>query len=234
MTTEQTDSKEISAIDLALARLEARKAAKAAGKDPKVAADAVKPTKAPKVKVETDRAAERAAKDAERLAAKVQRDEERAAKKALAEAANISKIQDREAAKAAKLAEREAAKAAKQAAKQKPAHTSKVDKARAKLPTLSKEAAEVAEMSQTLSVPELEALSLHIAFEARQRSTIQSAGRELAVGDTVRIVAGPYVGQVGTVAKVQSIRTYVSLPNGKDAYCFKAAVERVSAEAIEA
>ena len=231
------------ALDIAIAKAEARKAAKAKGEP---APKAEKPAKAPKAekpakvvdeakvvaaaRIAAEKKAEREQRAQEREAAKVARDAERAQNAAEHEA----RAAETAAQRAAKKAEKDAAKAAAKAAK--PAHTSKVEKARAKLPALSDDAQSAFQVAtENLSRDQIEALSLHLAFHARLTATQQAGGRKLAVGDTVRITNGKFAGKVGTVTKAQHIRCFANIEGvTKPVYLFKSDVELITVDALSA
>jgi hypothetical protein len=120
-------------------------------------------------------------------------------------------------------------------ANRKPAHLAKVEKALSKLPDLS-ETAQATFLVLTdgnLSLPELDALAAHVEGYVRMERTKQALQRTMSVGQTVKIVGGDpkYVGQTGTVEKVQRIRCYVQVPGQeKSVYLYTSDVETISAE----
>jgi hypothetical protein len=228
------------ALDLAIAKAQARKEAKAKGEP---APKTEKPAKAEKpAKVVDEAKVIKAAREAaEKKAEREQRAQEREAAKLERDAARTAKATERAAkaaetaaARAAAKAEKDAAKAAAKAAK--PAHTSKVEKARAKLPALSDDAQSAFQVAtENLSLDQIEALSLHLAFQARLVATQQSNGRKLEVGSPVRILNGKYAGKVGTISKTQHIRCFVAVEGvAKEIYLFKSQVEPVTVEALSA
>lgn len=206
-------SDNISEIDKAILKAQARKAAKngaAEGTDASATPKAPKAPKAPKEPkrprlTDEEKAARTAAKDAER---------------------------------ATKKAEREAARAAKRAAKdaeRKTPHMSKVDKAASKLPTLN-EQAQIAfnDITANFSASQVSAIAAHLSHFNRVKATERALGQTISTGDTVRIVSGDprFIGQTGEVFKAQRIRCYVTVAGAKKpVYLFTSDVELVSAAA---
>lgn len=217
----------MSAIDRALAAAKARKAAKeAAGITEE--APVAKPAKEPKAKKEKPVKAPKAAKEPK---AKVV-DEAKAAAKAERAAAKAAKMAELEAARAARKAERDAKKAEREAAKANKAstgaaaaHMKKVEKARAKLPTLSSEAELVYnEIISNFGGPAVVAIAEHLKLYVRMSATQRATnGAALEPGSTVRIVGGDpkFINMVGTVVKSQKLRSFVKVPGvRKDVYVF--------------
>jgi len=216
----------LSAIEKALAAAKARKAAKeAAGLTEETPAPKAK--KEPKPKAEKPAKSPKAAKepkaktvDPTKEAAKAERAAAKAAKMAELEAARAARKVERE----AKKAEREATRAA---AKSSPgsAHMKKVEKARAKLPTLSSEAELlyteiVGNYGSHMVATIAEHLKLHIRMSATKRA---AEGAALPVGTTVRIIGGDpkFANKVGTVVKSQKLRSFVKVEGvRKDVYVF--------------
>ena len=223
-------SKQLTAIERALAAAKARKAAKdAAGNSdsppstivatPKAKVE--KPAKEKPVKVQVDRSAEREEKKKIQASAREQKQaqlkEERAARKA-----------NREAKKAENAAKREAEEAARRGS----SHMKKVEAARSKLPKMEDATkAFFSELASKLDVQQLVALAEHLRFQARLTSTKQAPAKAIPIGTSVRIVNGEarYIGKVGTVTKSQRLRTFVSVPGfNREAYVFTADVEVVN------
>jgi len=207
--SDQNVSTEPSAIDLAIAKAKARKAARAAGGETEVVAStkAAKQPKAEKV-VDLEKLAAKELKLAERAAAKFERDAARDIKRQ------------------AKLDER------------KPANLTKVERAESKLPKLS-DAASFAFNQLTLNhtSADLATMALHIQHFNRANATQRAATTKLTVGNDVRITGGDprYVGMIGTVAKAQRIRCYVTVEGlNKDVYLFTSDVEVLDADVCEA
>jgi hypothetical protein len=214
--TPTTDTKDLSAIDQALAQAQA----KVAAKEPEAPKE--KPAKVDDAEAKAKKEAEKAAKAAARAVA-------RAEKKAAQEAARAEK----KAAREAKKAEREAAKANKG-----PAHLSKVAKAAAKLPALTENGqAQFKRVMKALSQVEVMALAQHLLHALREKATIAAAaGVKLTEGQLVRITGGApkFIGQVATMFKVQRIRCYVTVEGvDKPIYLFTSDVEPVAAADAE-
>lgn len=154
--------------------------------------------------------------DEEKVAKQAQRDAERAQRKA-----------EREAKKAAKQAEREA--------NRKPAHLAKVTKAGEKLPQLSASAQQaVDDLTTNHTAGELAAIALHLAHFNRVAATERALSTKLVQGQRVRIVSGDprFIGKMGTIAKAQRIRCYVSVEGfKKDHYCFTSDCEAIEEQA---
>lgn len=188
----------ISEIDKALQAARARKAKRGENTAAAVPAQkAEKPARAPKAT-----------------------DEEKAAKKAARE-------QERQAQKEARAQAREAKRAERQASKG-PAHMAKVERAAARLPSLSRAAqTEVQAITAGFSAGEVAAIAAHLQHFNRQKATERSIGRQLTVGQRVRITGGEgrYIGREGTVAKAQKIRAYIDVGEKKPLYVFIADVE---------
>jgi hypothetical protein len=139
--------------------------------------------------------------------------------------------------KAKRQQEREARRAAKREADANngpPAHMKKVEKALEKLPKLSS-ACEVlfSQLTSEFDLRDVEMLTAHLTTYVRAQRTREALNCVLKVGEVVRIQSGnpKYVGLVGTVARTQHIRCYVSLPNFKhDVYLFTSDVTPLSFE----
>lgn len=208
-------SDNISAIDKAIQAAQARKAAKTGSAESSDAsASEPKAPKAPKAPKEPKRP---------RLT-----DEEKAARTAARDAERATKKAEREAARAAKRAERDASK--------RTPHMSKVEKAAAKLPTLSNEA-QVAfnDITANFSASMVSAIAAHLGHFNRVKATERALGQTISTGDTVRIVSGDsrFIGQTGTVSKAQRIRCYVEVAGAKKpVYLFTSDVELVQAAAM--
>jgi hypothetical protein len=206
---EKTDT--VSAIDQAISRAKARKAAKSG----EVEGEG-KPAKAPKEPKAPAEPKRPRRTDEEKAAIIAQRDAERATRKA-----------DRE-------AKRAAAKAAK-ASEAKTPHMSKVDKAASKLPALSASAqSTLNEITANFTAAEVSALAAHLSHFNRVKATERALGQTIKADDTVRIVGGDarFIGLVGTVAKAQRIRCYVTVEGlKKPVYLFTSEVELVETPA---
>jgi hypothetical protein len=216
--SENTETKDISAIDKALAGAKARSEAKKA-KEPKA-------PKEKKVK-ETDEIAK-----ARQLAEKAAKQAERAVKRAEKKLEQEAQKDAKTAARAAKKAERLAERVAKR-----PSHLSKVEKAAAKLPVLGERATDTFKRAtKNLTGVELTALAQHLQHFVREQSTVSASGVKLVVGQVVRITSGSpkFVGQIATVNKVQRIRCYVDVPGVvKPMYLFTSDVEPVAVSEAE-
>jgi hypothetical protein len=215
--TNTTETDSTSAIDKAIAKAQARKAAKAGVTDNEGTLTPVvkrvakeKPVKAPK-----------AAKvpDAEKVAAKAAKDAERAARKL-----------ERDAARALKRSEREAAKPS--------AHMSKVERAASKLPALTEEAQVMfSDITSNLGRDQVAAIALHLGHFNRVQATQRALSQKVAAGDEVRILGGDprYVGMTGTVSKAQRIRCYVTVEGvNKPIYLFTSDVDVLSSVSADA
>lgn len=133
-------------------------------------------------------------------------------------APEFAKAQRTEALKAA----REASKAARAAGKSpdgvegRPTHMKKVDRARSKCPPLSQDAeALFASATANLSLPQVDALSQHLAVHVRAGRTLRAVSiSQLPLGANVRITGGEakYIGAVGTVVHSSSLRAKVEVP----------------------
>lgn len=201
----------ISAVDAAIQKAVARKAAKVASGE-----ITAKPAKAPK---------------AEKAPAKPRvTDEEKAARDAAREMERAAKKATRDAARAVKLAERNA--------NRKPAHLAKVERAAEKLGALGQASLLLFnEATANLTNTELASLAAHIIHFNRAKSTERAADVKLTPGQTVNIVSGDprFVGKTGTVSKAQRIRAYVTVEGfAKPHYCFTSDLEVVEAESVSA
>lgn len=155
---------------------------------------------------------------------KALRDAERAAKEAAASADRARKA----AAKEARRAEKEAEKAARL-----PPHTKKIERLRAKLPTLETFAETLFRDATTnLSSLQLEALAEHILLHNRVTATLRaSSAPVLPVGSSVRITAGPakHVGRVGTVVASTALHVKVAVEGEKNpVYLYRGQAELVA------
>lgn len=228
----ETKSVNLDKLDAAIAAAAARKAAKAAlGNDGATTVEAPakkapKPVKEKKVKDTSAKDAEKAEKEAAKAAAKAEKDAERTAKKAQIEAQRAER-------KAKKEAEK-AAKATAKASTKKPAHMAKLEKAAAKLPTLSAEAEKEFNFAvANLTGADIAALALHLQHHNRAAATERALNVKIEAGMRVRIVGGDprHIGKVGTVDRAQRIRCYVTLDGSdKELYCFTADCEEITEE----
>ncbi len=235
-TQMNSTTKQLSAIDRALAAAKSRRAQKeggavvdddvSSGEDGTEESHAAGPSKA--------KAVEKAVLTAE------QREE----KKLKREAEKHVKMVALEAQRTA----RKASKAEKRAAKVKvtpdgqprgPVHMKKIATAAAKLPQMNSDA-QLAfnDLTTNFSGAQLTALALHLAHHNRTVSTQRAATVQLKVGQTVCIAGGDhrFIGKVGVISKVQRIRCYVNIPGmEKPYYCFTSdVVPATVAESTEA
>lgn len=115
-----------------------------------------------------------------------------------------------------------------------PAHMPKVDKVANQLPKLSDDAMTLFTAANNLSTADIVNLNAHLQIAVRRRGVATAAqliqqgksnpNRELKVGQRVQVVSGQnprFIGQEGTVSKVQRIRCYVELDSRKDQYTEK-------------
>jgi hypothetical protein len=134
---------------------------------------------------------------------------------------------------------------AEKPARQTPAHMAKVDKIANQLPALSGDANTLFVAMKNLSTADLNGILAHLNVEIRRRGVLaavsqassgaqgQQGSGGVQVGQRVRIRSGNprFIGQMGTVAKVQRIRCYVRLDGrDKDDYFFIADVEQVGGQ----
>lgn len=146
-----------------------------------------------------------------------------------------------EADRAARKAEREAAKAAKAAARKTAPHTSKVERALSKLPTMSEDAKVLlnAVMAKCLSSVDMEALAQHLSVHARAERTASSIATDYesyVVGAAVEVIGGEakYIGMTGTLVVVNRLRVQVKVPwQERPLYLYRADVKLVPAAAAE-
>jgi len=126
---------------------------------------------------------------------------------------------------------------ADRAANAQPAHLSKVQKAAEKLGVMSADAQSVFdEATAGLPAADIACLAAHLAHFNRVNATVRATQVELEVGQNVRVIGGDprFIGQVGTLARVNRIRVYVTIA-GQDRphYCFSSDVEVIEAESVE-
>jgi hypothetical protein len=204
----EKNATDTSAIDAAIKKAQARKAAKAAAGT----TDGGAPAKAEKT----------TAASKPRLT-----EEQKAAK-----AAELAKVREEQ---AAKRAEARSAKLAERNATRKPAHMKKVDKAAERLAPLSQAATVILnEVTHSLPAVELQALAEHIQHFNRVKATERALAQSLTEGQQVTIVGGAprFIGKVGILAKVQRIRCYVQLEGmEKPVYLFTSDVSPVESAA---
>lgn len=233
-TTQTGKENNMSAIDRALAAAKARKAQRDAlyGTSQSDETSPAPEKKASTPPVPKAKPSKPSAEDRE--AEKTKRDEARSAR----ELAKAQKLAAEDAAKAARKAERDAAKAAKRAAKdeektsKKPAHMKKVDRARAKCPTLSGDAeALFGEIVANLSAQQIDALAQHLIVHNRAMATLRATQLDpLPLGATVRITGGEarFVGMMGEVVHSQKLRAKVQVPGvSKPVYIYNGQAEVV-------
>ena len=147
---------------------------------------------------------------------------------------------EREQEKAERKATREAARAEKLRLKEeqkKPAHMTKVEKARARLTEMDEDTSLMLdELVSNMSLNQLDILNQHLALHVRAERTATAVDQTLSVGQAVRIVGGDprFIGSVGTVIKAQRIRCYVSIPGyDRDIYLFISDVEALAEDEVE-
>ena len=215
----------MSAIEEALAKARARKAAKeAAGILPESPVPAAeKPKKAAK---EPKPAKESISPDRE--AAKAAKAEVRAAKQAQLEADREARRQAREARKAEKSS-------TKATAAPRSAHMKKVENARSKLMTLNSEAELVYnEITANYSGVMVNAIAEHLKLYVRMSSTQRAqSGAAFPIGTKVTITGGDpkHIGKVGIVTKSQKLRTFVDVGERKEVYIFTTDAKMIAADA---
>jgi len=205
----------VSDIDKALAAAQARRAAKAAGSTetdnteecPVTTATGEAPAAKPAKPRLSD--AERAVRDEARKQAAAERKTVREAARAERKANNVVRV----------------------------AHMAKVEKAAERLLPLG-DAAELIfnESTTNLSAAELANLANHISHYNRVKATERAVTQKLDVGQIVNVTGGDprYIGRVGTLAKVQRIRVYVTVDGlSKDLYLFSSEVTPVGVEPAE-
>lgn len=224
-TTTTDNTKQLSAIERALAAVRARKAAKGES-------DEAPPTvvAAPKTRGLTATSKVVAAEKKEDVARR------KAEASAELERIKAERRAQREADRTAKSAERAKEREARAAAKgnsRGSAHMKKIETARSKLPSLEAHAANIfADATSNLTTTQLEALAVHLQFHNRLAATTAAPTKPIPVGTQVTIVGGEhrFVGKVGTVVKSQKLRSFVSIPGSKrDHYTFTAYLKPVEA-----
>jgi len=155
--------------------------------------------------------------------------EERAARYAQSEAWAAERKAARDAARAEKRRLKEAEK--------KPAHMTKVEKARARLTEMDENTLEMFnDISSVLTLNQLDILNQHLALHVRAKRTASAVDQTLSVGQAVRVVGGDprFIGSVGSVVKAQRIRCYVSIPGyDRDIYLFISDVEALAEDEVE-
>lgn len=134
--------------------------------------------------------------------------------------------------RADKQAERQARREARKGAV---VHMTKVDKAGAKLPTLTDQATEMFNDATTgLTRVQIAALTEHLRHFNRVAATRASLDVALTEGMQITVTAGEsrFYGKTGTVIRVQRIHCYVEI-DGKEAYLFSSDVEPVIASSSD-
>lgn len=199
---QQMDAERMKKIDAALARAKAQKEAVGAnqGNPGESIEDRTKRLAAERTQRQEEKDKDREARRQERQA---ELDKQRAERK-----------QARDQKREARLAE---------LAQRKPAHLSKVEKAAANLPPMNEETQAVFDAASKLNRTDIEILASHLSFEARKNATLQATSANLKVGMQVTVISGQarFIGQTGTVTKVQRIRCFVQLDeSGKEIYLF--------------
>lgn len=129
--------------------------------------------------------------------------------------------------------------------RQAPAHMAKVDKIANQLPQLTGDASTLFIAMKNLSTADLNGILAHLSVEIRRRGVLAAVSQQASteqgqqgsggvqVGQRVRIKSGNprFIGQMGTVAKVQRIRCYVRLDGrDKDDYFFIADVDQIGGQ----
>ncbi len=225
-TQMNSTTKQLSAIDRALAAAKSRRAQKESGGEVEAAvsseADAPPPVSAKPVLAAEERAEKKLKREAEKHVKMVALEAQRAARKA-----------DKAEKRATKV------KVAADGRPRGPVHMKKVASAAARLPVLNSDA-QLAfnDLTTNFSGAQLTALALHLAHHNRTVSTQRATTIQLKVGQTVCIAGGDhrFIGKVGVIDRVQRIRCYVNIPGmEKPYYCFTSDVTGVvAAESTEA
>ena len=214
MNTQQTNesSKQLSAIERALAAAKARKAAKESSGDNEAPPTIAAAPRARGIEVKT-------------AVLKSDRSEQKAARAAELERLKTERAAAREV-RAAERAKRKEAREADRSTKHGSAHMKKVETARSKLPKLAEDASSrLVDITNNLSTDQIEALAFHLQFHVRLAATKAAPAQPFKVGTQVRITGGEprFVGMVGTVTKSQKLRSFVSVPGRRgDVYTFTA------------
>lgn len=184
MTDQAQSDKNMSAIDVALQKLKARKAMKTGG-DVNSTENIEQLANGMKVKLTVE----------EKAAAKEVRDKERDERKV-------------------RLAGERDAKKASAAMNRQPAHMKKVQKAAERLNPLGQAAQLLFnEATHNLTSSDLTALAIHISMFNRTKATERAATTTVKEGQDVEIVSGDprYIGKRGKIVKSQRIRCYVNI-----------------------
>lgn len=150
----------------------------------------------------------------------------KAAEKAAREEKKAQIAKDREERKAKKEAEKAAKAAAKTA---KSANLSKVEKAKAKLPTLNETSTEhFDDITSNLGKGQIAALALHLQHYLREQATIASAGAKFAVGQAVTVINSSdprIIGKTAEITQTHRIRVHAKVEGFKgEFYLFNADV----------
>lgn len=234
MQQTSTPNTKMTAIERALAAAKARKAMNAASDEaeapvakknhPKAAAAQKAAANAELTAIQREEARQK--RDAERA----KRAEEKAAKVLAAAAAKTEKA----AARAAAKAEKAAAKAA--AGDKKPAHMKKVERARAKLPTLPDAMTTLFDdVTSNHGASAIEVFAQHLLIQARAMRTLRAqSATPVSLGSTVRIIGGDpkFVGMTGEVVHSQKLRLLVKVEGvKKPVYLYTGEAEPTSADA---
>lgn len=219
---ETSGTKQLTAIERALAAAKARKAARDATGDTSESSQSF----APKV---DGTSKEKGLSTVVTVISDEDRARRRAEKEALRAAAAEQRNVDREAKKAEKAKRREEAQANSYMNRQ--THMKKLESARSKLPALNDRTHQLFEQITTdLDKVQLEALALHLQFHNRLNSTKQAPTKPIPTGTTVRFVSGDhrYIGLTGTITRSQKLRSHVTVPGHKrEVYTFTADLEVV-------
>jgi hypothetical protein len=233
-TSTVSETASLTDIDAALAKAKSAKPGRVA-KPAKVATESTEAPATP-----TEPKTKRPVKSEEEKAAELQaRKDAAAARKAEKAVVREGKLKELEAVKAEKKAARAAKKEARLAglANRTP-HLAKVEKAAARLPSISEAEQGLIDAVIALGAENASKVIARIEHSLREVQTKASLGRKLTVGQVVTITSGPaaYLGATGTVVKVQRIRCLVEVPgHTKPAYVFTADCTPVTGEAsIEA
>jgi len=98
-----------------------------------------------------------------------------------------------------------------------PAHLAKINKVAAQLPALSADASFLVDSANEMSTADICSAIAYLQIAVRRRGvTALADAPKLNVGDRVSIASASnprFIGQMGTVNKVQRIRAYVTLDN---------------------
>jgi len=222
----------ISAIDLAIQKAQARKAAKLAaqsanGERVHVLATSEDACEEKSVRSVKQNANEQVLRESERTERKLLRSHAREELLAARDVARRQRLEVRAAKKATRLAEQT----------DKKAHMSKVQKAAERLPALENDAAIIVnEITTNFSAVQITAIALHLQHFNRVYATEHALNVKLEVGQAVTIVGGDprFIGRVGTISRVQRIRAFVNVEElGREVYIFTSDCKVIVPEEVE-